>query len=142
MLLRECKPSQCLRTQYLVFKKSDENIKLLGNKSQELEVKSYQKNKTKQRVEKPKIDNDCPPCKTCNRMEFDEAFDCNICEFIIVHQKHQIDKKVLGRDENFSTRLLHANIMIKEIFDSLVNIKFNTKKIGLLLFQNLKGETK
>ena len=41
-------------------------------------------------------------------LEFDKGFYCKNCEYIINKQRHQIDKKVLRQDRDFSARLNYA----------------------------------
>ena len=46
-----------------------------------------------------------------------------MCEINNNKQKHQIDKKVLGRGHNFSTRLPNADKKIRKIHYCTVNTK-------------------
>ena len=50
----------------------------------------------------------CPSCKRNNWLEFDKGYYCKNCEYIIKKQKHQIDKKILRQDRDFSTRINYA----------------------------------
>ena len=73
-------------------------------------VKNYPKRKQPiQQQSKMKPPN-CS-CKTKKRVEFDKGYYCQNCDYYNNNnkQKHQIDKKVLGQDHNFSTRLPYAN---------------------------------
>ena len=75
-----------------------------------------------------------------NWLEFDKGYYCTNCEYIIDKQKHQIDKKVLRQDRNFSTRLPYANKKIREIYISMANTNSTEDMIDKL--QSLKGKTK
>ena len=59
-------------------------------------------------------------------MEFDKGYYCRNCEYIINKQKHQIDKKVLRQDHNFSTRRNYANKKIRKIWMNMVNTRYNS----------------
>ena len=77
----------------------------------------------------------CPNCKQNTWLEFDKGYYCRNCEYIINKQKHEIDKKVLRQDRDFSTRLNYANKKIGEIYISIANSSLDmTNKL-----QELKG---
>ena len=57
-------------------------------------------------------------------------------------QKHQIDKKVLRQDKDFSTRLIFANKEIREKFIKMVNTKYNSTEDMINKLQELKRTTK
>ena len=103
-----------LRTQYQVQKETQirKNQKVIKNYN-ELIVKNYPKKKQliQKRKYKPR---NCPTCKKNIWLEFDKTYHCRICEYIINKQKHQIDKKILRKDRDFSTRLPYANEKIRE----------------------------
>ena len=84
----------------------------------------------------------CPSCKRNNWLEFDTGYYCKNCGYIINKQKYQIDKKVLRRCHDFSTRLNYANKKIKEIIYSLLVTKFNSTDDMIKKLQELKGKTK
>ena len=101
-------------------------------------VKSYPKNK--QPIIQKQLPN-CPSCKRNNWLEFDKGY-CRNCEYIINKQKHQIDKKVLRQDSDFSTRLNYANKKIREIWMNMNNTKYNSTEDMIDKLQSLKGITK
>ena len=87
-------------------------------------VKNYPKNK-QPIIQKPKIKSpNCPSCKQNVWIEFDKSYNCTNCEFIINKQRHQIDKKVLRQDHDFSTRLGYANKKIRDIWMNMVNTTY------------------
>ena len=55
-------------------------------------------------------------------------------------QKHQIDKKDLRQDHNFSTRLPYANEKIREIWMKIVNTDYNSTEDMIDRLQCLKGK--
>ena len=75
-------------------------------------------------------------------MENDKSYYCTTCEDIINKQKHQIDKKVLRQDHDFSTRLNYANKKIREIWMNMVNTTYNSTEDMINKIQELKGKTK
>ena len=87
-------------------------------------VKNYPKNKQPIQ-QQPKLPN-CPSCKQNNWLKFDKGYYCTNCEHIINKQKHQLDKKVLRQDHDFSTRLNYANKKFREIFINMVNTNYNS----------------
>ena len=96
-----------MRTQYQVQNETQirRNQKSFKNENDELVVKNYPKNK-QPIIQQPKFKPpNCPSCKRNNWLEFDKSYDCRNCEYIINKQNHQIDKKVLRQDRDFSTRL-------------------------------------
>ena len=82
-----------LNIKMIVKHKGDGIKKFKKNQNDGIEVNFYPKHKVKQKVEKPKIDKQCPQCKQSNWIEFDRRKYCSICEQIIKKQKHKIDKK-------------------------------------------------
>ena len=133
-----------LRTQYQVQNETQirRNQKVIQNDIEELTVKNYPKNKqsiTQQQKIKPP---NCPSCKQNNWLEFDKGYYCTNCEYIINKQKHQIDKKVLRQDRDFSTRLNYANKKIREIYINMVNTTYNSTEDMINKIQSLKGKTK
>ena len=80
--------------------------------------------------------------KRSNWLEFDKGYYCHNCEYLINKQKHQVDKKVLRQDQNFSTRLTYANKCIRQIWIKIVNTKFNSTEEMVNNLQQLKGKTK
>ena len=105
-----------LRTQYQVQNETKirRNQKVIKNDNNQLVVKNYPKNK-QSNIQQSKLPN-CPSCKQNNWLEFDKGYYCTNCEYIINKQKHQIDKKVLRQDRDFSSRLNYANKKIIEIY--------------------------
>ena len=67
---------------------------------------------------------------------------CKNCEFIVNKQKHQIDKKFLRQDRDFSTRLKYASKKIGEIWMNMVNTKYNTTEDMINNLQSLKSKGK
>ena len=141
IILRKRDPPKSLRTQYQVKNetKIKTNQKVIRNDSNQLVVKSYPKNKNKQ--QKIKLPN-CPSCKRNNWIEFDKGYYCINCEYIINKQKHQIDKKVLRKDHDFSSRLNYANKNIGEIYINMVNTNYNSTEDMINKLQQLKGKSK
>ena len=119
-ILRKRDPPTSLRTQYQVQNETQirRNQKVIKNDNNQLIVKNYPKNK--QPIIQKQLPN-CPTCKQNNWLEFDKGYDCKICEYMINKQRHQIDKKLLRQDHDFSTRLNYANKKIREIWMNMVN---------------------
>ena len=143
IILRLRDEPKSLRTQYQVQNNTQirRNQKVVENNGK-LEVKNYPKNKQpiiQQQKFKPP---NCPSCKQNNWLEFDKGFYCPNCEYIINKQKHQIDKKVLRKSHDFSTRLNYANKKIREIFIIMVNTKYNSTEDMINKLQSLKSKTK
>ena len=145
IILRKQDPPTSLRTQYQVQNETQirKNQKVIRNDNHELIVKNYPKNKIKPPVihQQSKLPN-CPSCKRNNWLDFDKGYYCKNCEFIINKQKHQIDKKVLRQDRDFSTRLNYANKKIRNIWMNMVNTNYNTTEDMITKLQQLKGKTK
>ena len=144
IILRKRDPPSSLRTQYQVQNESQirRNQKVIENDNDQLVVKNYPKNKQsiiQQQKFKPP---NCPSCKQNNWLEFDKAYCCTNCEYIINKQKHQIDKKVLRQDRDFSTRLNYANKKILEIWMNMVNTNYDSTEDMIKKLQSLKGKTK
>ena len=117
IILRLRDEPKSLRTQYKVQKETRirKNPKVIKNDNDQLIVKNYPKNKQpiiqQQKFKRP----NCPSCKQNNWLEFDKGYFCQNCEYIINRQEHQIDKKLLRQDRDFSTRLNYANKIIRDI---------------------------
>ena len=107
IILRTRDPPTSLRPQYQVQNETQirRNQKVIKNDNDQLEVKNYPKNKQpfiqQREIKLP----NCPSCKRNNWLEFDKGYYCKNCEHVISKQKHQINKKVLRQDHNFSARL-------------------------------------
>ena len=143
IILRKRDEPKCLRTQYQVQNETQirKNQKVIKNDDQ-LIVKNYPKNKQPIiQQQKFKLPN-CPSCKQNNWLEFDKGYYCRNCEYIINKQKHQIDKKVLRQDRDFSARLNYANKKIREIYINMVNTNYNSTEDMINKLQTLKGKTK
>ena len=142
IILRLRDEPKSLTTQYQVKNQTKirTNQKVIRNDDNQLVVKNYPKNKNKQPIiQQRKFDlPNCPSCKQNNWLEFDKGYYCQNCEYIINKQKHQIDKKVLRQDRDFSSRLNYANTKIREIWMNMVN---STGDI-IDKLQSLKGKTK
>ena len=144
ILLRKRDEPKSLRTQYQVQNETQirRNQKVMKNDNDELVVKKYPKNK-KQPIEQQKfILPNCPTCRRKNWLEFDKGYYCKNCEYIINKQKHQIDKKILRKDRDFSTRLNYANKKIREFWMDMVNTSNNTSEDKINKLQQFKGKTK
>ena len=115
-ILRKQDPPTSLRIQYQVQNNPQirKNQEVIKNDNNELIVKNNPKKKqTIQQQPKFKPPN-CPTCKHTIWLEFNKGYYCRNCEYIINKQKHQIHKKVLRRDRDFSTRLNYVNEKIRE----------------------------
>ena len=143
ILLRKRDPPTSLRTQYQVQNETQirRNQKIIKDDEDELLVKNYPKNKNEQPIIQQQLPN-CPSCKRNNWLEFDKGYYCKNCEYITNKQKHQIDKKVLRQDRDFSTRLNYANKKVRKIFSNMVKIKFNSTEDMIDNLQELKRKTK
>ena len=144
IILRKRDPPTSLRTQYQVQNETQirRNQKVIKNDNDELMVKNYPKNKQpifqKQNFKPP----NCPNCKRNNWLEIDKGYYCCNFEYFINKQKHQVDKKVLRQDRDFSTSLNYANKKIREIWMNMVNTIFNSTEDVIDNLQELKGKTK
>ena len=144
IILRKRDEPKSLRTQYQVQNEAQirKNQKVIKNDNNELVVKNYPKNKqpiVQQQKFKPP---NCPSCKQNNWLEFDKGYYCTNCEYIINKQRHQIDKKVLRQDHDFSTRLNYANKKIREIYINMANTTYNSSEDMINKLQKLKGRIK
>ena len=57
-------------------------------------------------------------------------------------QNHQIDKKLLRQEKDFSTRLIYANKKIRDIWMNIVNTTYNSKEDMINNLRELKEKTK
>ena len=71
-----------------------------------------------------------------------KGYYCTNCEYVINKQKHQIDKKLLRQESDFSTRLNYANKKIRDIWINMVNTTYNSTEDMINKLQQLKGKTK
>ena len=135
-------PPTSLRTQYQVQNETQirKNQKVIKNDNDQLVVTNYPKNKNKQPIVQQQLPN-CPSCERNNWLEFDKGYYCKVCEFIINEQKHQIDKKVLRQDRDFSTRLNYANKKKGEIWMNMVLTNYNSTEDMINKLQQLKSKT-
>ena len=148
IILRKREPPKSLRTQYQVQNQTKirTNQKVIKNDDNQLIVKNYPRNKSKQpiiqeqEIKLPSIN--CPQCGRCLWKEIDRGFYCRGCEYIIYKQKHQINKQVHRQDHDFSTRLNYANTKIREIYINMANTIYNTSEDMIDKLQSLKGKTK
>ena len=144
IILRLRDEPKSLRTQYQVQNETQvrRNQKVIKNDNDQLIVKNYPKNKQPIiQQQKLKLPN-CPSCKQNNWLEFDKGYYCKNCEHIFNKQKHQIDKKVLRQDRDFSSRISYANKKIREIYINMVNTTYNSSEDMINKLQELKGKTK
>ena len=88
----------------------------------------------------------CPNCKRNTWLEFDKGHYCKNCEYIKSKQKHQINKKILRQDQDFSSRLNYAKSKIGEIYisianfsedDNIENLQFIKGRIKLKFYKNI-----
>ena len=141
IILRKRDEPTSLRTQYQVQNNTQirRNQKVIKNDNNQLVVKNYPRNN--QPIIQKQLPN-CPSCKQNTWIEFDKGFYCTTCEYIINKQKHQMDKKVLRQDHDFSTRLNYANKKIREIYINMVNTNYNSTEDMVNKLQSLKGKIK
>ena len=144
IVLRKRDPPTSFRTQYQVQNQTKirRNQKVIKNDNDQLVVKNYPRNKQpiiQQQKFKP---SNCPSCKGNNWLKFDRGYYCKNCEYIINKQRHQIDKKLVRQDRDFSTRLSYANTKIREIFINMVNTNYNSTEDMINKLQSLKNKTK
>ena len=144
IILRKREEPKSLRSQYQVQNETQirRNQKVNKNDNDQLVVKNYPKNKQpiiQQQKFKPP---NCLKCKQNNWLEFDKGYYCTNCEYIINKQKHQINKKVLRQDRDFSSRLNYANIKIREIWMNMISTTYNITEDMIDKLQQLKGKTK
>ena len=144
IILRKRDPPTSLRTQYQIQNdiKIRRNQKVTRKNNDELVVKNYPKSKQPINQQKKFKPPNCPSCKQNKWLEFDKGYYCTNCEYIINKQKHQIDKKVLRQDRDFSTRLNYANKKIREIYINMVNTNYNSTEDMINKLQSLKGKIK
>ena len=114
------------------------NQKVIKNDNEQLVVKNYPKNQPNSQQPKFKPPN-CPTCTEKKWLEFDKGYYCTNCEYIINKQKHQIDKKVLRQDHNFSTALNYANKKIREISINMFNTNYNSTEDMIKKTTTVKG---
>ena len=144
IILRKRDPPTSLRTQYQVQNETQnrKNQKVIKNDNDEIIAKICPKNKhqiIQQQNCKPP---NGPTCKQNNWLEFDKSYYCTNCECIINKQKHQIGKKLLRQDRDFSTRLKYANKKIRDIWMNMVNTTYISTEDMINKLQELKGKTK
>jgi len=68
---------------------------------------------------------------------FNKGYFYQKCEFIVVKRKHQIEKKLLGWNNNFRRRLSHGNKSREEFYFSMMDIKQKSIKGLIKKLQNL-----
>ena len=105
--LRKRNPPKSLRTQHQVQNETRirKNQKVIKNDNDQLVVKIYPKKQSIiQKIKLPKS----PTCTQNIWLEFDKGYYSKSCEYIINKQIHQIDKKFLRQDHDFSTKLNYA----------------------------------
>ena len=144
LILRKRDEPKSLRTQYQVQNETQirKNQKVIKNDNDQLVVKSYPKNKQsiiQQQKLKPL---NYPACKQNNWLEFDKGYYCTNCEYIINKQKHQINKNIVRKDRDLSTRLNYGNKKIRDIWMNMVNTIYDSSEDMINKLQSLKGKTK
>ena len=116
-----------MRTEYQVQHETQirKNEKVIKNDNDELVIKNYPQNKQPD-IQQPKFKPpNCPSCKRNIWLEFDKGYCFKNCEYNINKQKHQIEKKVLRQERDFSNKLPYANKKIKESWMNKVNTTYN-----------------
>ena len=110
IILRKRDPPTTLRTQYQVQNETQirRNQKVIKNDNDLLVVKHYPKIKQTIIEQRKSFLPSCPNCKRNNWLELNKGLYCKKCEYIINKQKHQIERKVLRQDHNFSTTINYA----------------------------------
>ena len=143
IILRKRDTAKSFRTQYQVQNKTQiRNQNVFKSDIDELTVKNYPENKQPiihQQKFKPPI---CPSCKRNIWLEFDKGWICQICEYIINKQKHQIDKNVRKQNHYFSARLPYANKKIIEFWINMNNTTYNSTEDVISKLKEIKGKTK
>ena len=141
IILRKRDPTKSLTTQYQVKNQTKirTNQKVIRNDDNQLIVENYPKNKQPNIQQRKTALPNCSSCKQNSWLEFDKGYYCKNYEFIINKQKHQIDKKVLRQDHDFSSRL---NYSIKKIREIDVNIAYLSLDNVIDRLQQLKGRIK
>ena len=84
----------------------------------------------------------CPHCKRNIWLDFAKGYFRQNCDDIINKQKYQVDKKILGQDHNFSTKLPYAKEKIWEIYYSMANSSTKWTDDMIDKLQNVKRKTK
>ena len=109
--------TKSFRTQYQVQNNTQirKNQKVIRDDKNELVVRNYPKNKQSITKQPKFILPNCPSCKRNNWLELDKGYYCKNCEYIINKQKHQINKKVLRQERDFSTRLSYAKKRLERL---------------------------
>ena len=143
IILRKRDPQSSLRTQYQAQNETQirKNQKAMNNDNDQLVVKNYPKIKQPIQQQQTFILRNCPTFKQKKWIEFNEGYSCKNCEYVINKQKQKVDTKVLGQDQNFSTRLNYANKNSREIWMKMVNTTYNSTEDMNNKIQQLKGKT-
>ena len=125
-MLRQRDPPSFFRLQNQVQKETQnmKNQKVIKSNSDELIVKNYPKIKQPIIQQQP----NSPICKRNNWLEFDKGYYCKNCKYIINKQKHQIDRKDLRQDGEFSTRLNYANKNLRVTWMNMVFTNYNSRE--------------
>ena len=144
IILQKRDPPTSLRTQYQVQNETQirKNQKVIENDNDQLKVKNYPKSKQPNFQKLNFKPPNCPTCKQNNWLKFDKGFYCTDCEYIINKQRHQIDKKLLRQDRDFSARLNYAKKKIREMYINMVNTNYKPTQDMIDKLQELKGKTK
>ena len=69
----------------------------------------------------------CPSCNRNAMIEYDEYYQCEVCDIIMNKTKQEMGKKVFRQSKNFSTRLPYGEKKLKEIY--IICLKQNTNHI-------------
>ena len=144
IILRKRDPPTSLRTQYQVQNEIQirKNQNVNKNDNDPLIVKNYHTNKQPSIHQQNFKPPNGPSCRQNIWLEFDKRYYCKNCEYIINKQRHQIDKKILRQERDFSTRLNYANKKIREIWMNMINTNYNSTEDMINKLQQLKGKTK
>ena len=119
IILREREQPKSLRTQYQVQNdtKIRRNQKVIKDDKGKLTVKPYPKKEKEKEIGNniQKIIQ-CPSCNRNAMVEYDEYYQCEVCDVIMNKTKQEMGKKVFRQSKNFSTRLPYGEKKLKEIY--------------------------
>ena len=125
IILREREQPKSLRTQYQVINdtKIRRNQKVIADDKGKLTVKSYPKKEKEKPQEPTNIQKiiQCPSCGRNAMVEYDEYYQCEVCDTIMNKTKQQMGKKVFRQSKNFSKRSPYGEKKLKEIYHNMLS---------------------
>ena len=144
IILREREQPKSLRTQYQIQNntKIRRNQKVIKDDKGKLTVKPYPKKEKPQHSENTQKIIQCPSCYRNAMVEYDEYYQCEVCDVIMNKTKKEMGKKVFRQSKNFSTRLPYGEKKLKEIYDNMSQTKYKSYQEMIDKLQLLKGKTK